>query len=164
MTTPYFTPGGKALNYSYSLRVWLTGRKAKASFITDDKGFRIGSEVKAKIEKSRFGTQGRVCTFKIVWGGEDVAIQDEESWFEAIKSSEHLTNAGAWFSLHHEDGKVEKFQKATWLDKLQDEKFRKRVLQLMDEEVILKFESKTGNADDFYQIDGEADTTVVASP
>ena len=164
MTTPYFTPGGKALNYSYSLRVWLTGRKAKASFITDDKGFRIGSEVKAKIEKSRFGTQGRVCTFKIVWGGEDVAIQDEESWFEAIKSSEHLTNAGAWFSLHHEDGKVEKFQKATWLDKLQDEKFRKRVLQLMDEEVILKFESKTGNADDFYQIDGEADTTVAASP
>tara|TARA_Y100000296_G_scaffold17497_1_gene20685 strand:+ start:161 stop:1285 length:1125 start_codon:yes stop_codon:yes gene_type:complete len=164
MTTPYFTPGGKALNYSYSLRVWLTGRKAKASFITDEKGFRVGSEVKAKIEKSRFGTQGRVCTFKIVWGGEDVAIQDEESWFEAIKSSEHLTNAGAWFSLHYEDGKVEKFQKATWLDKLQDEKFRKRVLQLMDEEVILKFESKTGNADDFYQIDGEADTTVAASP
>ena len=164
MTTPYFTPGGKALNYSYSLRVWLTGRKAKASFITDEKGFRVGSEVKAKIEKSRFGTQGRVCTFKIVWGGEDVAIQDEESWFEAIKSSEHLTNAGAWFSLHYEDGAVEKFQKATWLDKLQDEKFRKRVLQLMDEEVILKFESKTGNADDFYQIDGEVDTTVEASP
>jgi hypothetical protein len=90
-----------------------------------------------------------------VWGGEDVAIQDEESWFEAIKSSEHLTNAGAWFSLHYEDGKVEKFQKATWLDKLQDEKFRKRVLQLMDEEVILKFESKTGKADDFYALEEE---------
>tara|TARA_R110002110_G_scaffold191267_1_gene399446 strand:+ start:465 stop:1589 length:1125 start_codon:yes stop_codon:yes gene_type:complete len=159
MTTPYFTPGGKALNYSYSLRVWLTARKAKASFITDEKGFRVGSEVKVKIEKSRFGTQGRVCTFKIVWGGEDVAIQDEESWFEAIKSSEHLANAGAWFSLHYEDGTVEKFQKATWLEKLQDEKFRKRVLQLMDEEVILKFESKTGNADDFYQIDGDTAAT-----
>ena len=59
MTTPYFTPGGKALNYAYSLRIWLTGRKAKASFIIDERGYRIGSEVKAKIEKSRFGSQGR---------------------------------------------------------------------------------------------------------
>jgi recombination protein RecA len=160
MTTPYFTPGGKALNYSYSLRIWLTGRKAKASFITDENGFRVGSEVKAKIEKSRFGTQGRVCSFKIVWGGDDVAIQDEDSWFEAIKSSEQLTNAGAWFSLHYEDGNVEKFQKSAWMDKLQDDKFRKRVLQLMDEEVILKFESKTGKADDFYALEEEQDPRV----
>ena len=28
MTTPYVTPGGKALAYAYSLRIWLTGRKA----------------------------------------------------------------------------------------------------------------------------------------
>ena len=54
MTTPYVTPGGKAMIYAYSLRIWLTGRKAKASFVTDDKGFRIGSEVKVKLEKSRF--------------------------------------------------------------------------------------------------------------
>ena len=56
MTTPYFTPGGKALIYSYSLRIWLTGRKAKSSFVTDYNGYRIGSEVKCKLEKSRFGT------------------------------------------------------------------------------------------------------------
>jgi len=43
LTTPYFTPGGKALIYSYSLRIWLTDRKAKKSFILDDKGFRIGT-------------------------------------------------------------------------------------------------------------------------
>ena len=152
MTTPYFTPGGKALNYSYSLRIWLTGRKAKASFILDDNGFRVGSEVKAKIEKSRFGTQGRICTFKIVWGGDDVKICDEESWFEAIKASEHLVNAGAWFTLKHEDGSTDKFQKSMWLDKLQSEKFRARVLQIMDEEVILKFENKTGKAEDFYEL------------
>ena len=163
MTTPYFTPGGKALNYSYSLRIWLTGRKAKASFIQDENGFRIGSEVKAKIEKSRFGTQGRVCTFKIVWGGDDVRICDEDSWFEAIKSSEQLTNAGAWFTLIHEDGKKEKFQKSGWLDKLQDEKFRARVLQIMDEEVILKFEDRTGRAEDFYKIDEESVTEVATA-
>ena len=53
LTTPYMTPGGKAMIYAYSLRVWLTGRKAKNSFVTDDKGFRIGSEVKVKLEKSK---------------------------------------------------------------------------------------------------------------
>ena len=26
MTTPYTTPGGKAMHYAYSLRIWLTGR------------------------------------------------------------------------------------------------------------------------------------------
>ena len=41
MTTPWFTPGGKSLPYTYSLRMWLTSRKAKASFVTDDNGFRI---------------------------------------------------------------------------------------------------------------------------
>jgi recombination protein RecA len=86
MTTPYMTPGGKAMIYAYSLRIWLTGRKAKASFVVDDKGFRIGSEVKVKLEKSRFGTQGRQCSFKILWGDE-IGVQDEESWFEAIKGS-----------------------------------------------------------------------------
>tara|TARA_Y100000034_G_scaffold94939_1_gene115157 strand:+ start:644 stop:1795 length:1152 start_codon:yes stop_codon:yes gene_type:complete len=156
MTTPYFTPGGKALNYSYSLRIWLTGRKAKASFIMDENGFRIGSEVKVKIEKSRFGSQGRLCSFKIVWGGDDVKICDEESWFEAIKASQYLNNSGAWFSLVYEDGKEEKFQKSSWLEKLTIEKFRTRVLQLMDEEVILKFENKTGNAEDFYTLDDES--------
>ena len=62
MTTPYFTPGGKAMHYTYSLRIWLTGRKAKASFVIDDRGYRIGSEVKVKLEKSRFfGEMASVC-------------------------------------------------------------------------------------------------------
>ena len=152
MTTPYFTPGGKAMHYTYSLRIWLTGRKAKASFIMDDRGFRIGSEVKVKLEKSRFGTQGRQCAFKILWGGE-VGIKDEESWLEAIKGSESLTNSGAWFTLHYADGKTEKFQTKQWLDKLEDESFKARVLELMDEEVILRFERREGNASDFYDVD-----------
>ena len=104
MTTPYMTPGGKAMHYSYSLRIWLTGRKAKSAFIEDDKGFRIGSEVKVKLEKSRFGTQGRNCAFRILWGTEDIGIRDEESWFDAVKSSEYLTSAGAWYTLKMPDG------------------------------------------------------------
>jgi recombination protein RecA len=154
MTTPYFTPGGKAMSYAYSLRIWLTGRKAKASFINDERGFRIGNEVKAKIEKSRFGTAGRLCNFKIVWGG-NIGIQDEESWFEAIKSSEHLISGGAWYTLKYGDGTEEKFQGSMWMDKLQGEKFRTRILELMDEEVVLKFDKRLGDASEFYDDETE---------
>lgn len=151
MTTPYFTPGGKAMHYTYSLRIWLTGRKAKASFILDDHGFRIGSEVKVKLEKSRFGTQGRQCAFKILWG-DNVGVQDKESWLEAVKGSEHLTSGGAWYTLAYKDGTSEKFQSATWLQKLENEKFYNRILELMDEEIILRFDSREGNASDFYAL------------
>ena len=150
LTTPYMTPGGKAMIYAYSLRVWLTGRKAKASFITDEKGFRIGSEVKVKLEKSRFGTQGRQCNFKILWGDE-IGVQDEESWLEAIKSSDNVIQSGAWYQLVHEDGTTEKFQAAKWKEKLQNEKFKSRVLQIMDEEIVMKFDTRQGNAEDFYE-------------
>jgi recombination protein RecA len=154
MTTPYFTPGGKAMHYAYSLRIWLTGRKAKASFITDSHGYRIGSEVKVKLEKSRFGTQGRQCAFKILWGG-SVGIQDQESWLEAIKGTENVPNSGAWYTLKYADGTSEKFQSAGWLEKLENDKFRSRVLEVMDEEVILKFQNREGDASNFYDVDGD---------
>ena len=153
MTTPYVTPGGKTLPYSYSLRIWLTARKAKPSFIVDDNGFRVGSEVKVKLEKSRFGTAGRTCNFKILWGDDAVGVQDEESWFDAIQISERLEQSGAWFSLVHNDGSKEKFQRKQWVTKLQDEKFRESVLTIMDEDVIMKFSNREGNASDFYDAD-----------
>ena len=149
MTTPYFTPGGKALIYSYSLRIWLTGRKAKASFVNDEKGYRIGSEVKCKLEKSRFGTHGRTCNFKILWG-DQVGIQDEESWFDAIQPSDCISSSGAWFTL--KKGKYEKrFQKSKFAGLArEDEEFRKVVMDIIDEEVIMKFDKRLGEASQYY--------------
>jgi len=155
MTTPYVTPGGKAMIYAYSLRIWLTGRKAKASFIVDDSGFRIGSEVKVKLEKSRFGTQGRQCNFKILWGTDDIGVQDDQSLFEAIKGSSYMTSAGSWFSLEMGDGKIVKFQPAKWDEKMKDPAFKQRVYDVMDEEVVQKFDKRIGKAKDFYEETGE---------
>ena len=157
LLSPYFTPGGKALAYAYSLRIWLTARKGKASFLLNDAGFRVGNEVKAKIEKSRFGTQGRECTFKILWGGDDVAVQDEESWFEAIKNSDQIKQAGAWYTLVFDDGKEVKFQTTKWLEMLKDQAFKDQILRLMEKEVIQKFDSREGHAKNFYNIDGDED-------
>ena len=158
MTTPYFTPGGKAMSYAYSLRVWLTARKAKASFIVDENGYRIGSEVKVKLEKSRFGTAGRTCNFKILWGDESIGVQDEESWFDAIQVSERLLQSGAWFTLVQNDGSEVKFQRKNWVEKLKDEKFRESVLTIIDEDVIMKFKNREGKADDFYDTDDPVDS------
>jgi recombination protein RecA len=127
LTTPYTTPGGKAMIYAYSLRIWLTRPKAKASFVLDEHGYRIGNTVKVKLEKSRFGSQGRQCQFKILWG-DHVGVADEESWFDAIQGSKHLDRSGAWYELHFTDGTSEKFQSANWTKKLQSKKFRTRVL------------------------------------
>ena len=154
LVEPYMTPGGKAMIYAYSVRIWLTGRKAKASFITDDRGFRVGSEVKVTLKKSRFGSEGRQCTFKILWGDE-IGIQDELSWFDAIKGSDHMIQSGAWYTLRFEDGTEQKFQPSRWIEFLEDEKFKARVIQIMDEEVIVKFKNREGVASDFYEIDEE---------
>ena len=142
MTTPWIAPGGKAIEYFSSQRIWLTKRKAKKAYVNDDRGHRIGTEVKVKIEKSRFGTEGRTCTFKIIWGS-DVGIQDEASWFEAIKlsDSDKMIRSGAWYTIKDKKGKDHKFQQAKWLDKLKDSDFREAVYAIMDEEIIQRFDS-----------------------
>jgi hypothetical protein len=50
----------------------------------------------------------------------------------------------------YEDGTTEKFQASKWVEKMQDEKFKNRVYQIMDDEVIMKFDTRQGNAADFY--------------
>jgi hypothetical protein len=122
----------------------------------DDKGFRIGSEVKIRLEKSRFGTQGRNCAFRIMWGTDEVGIRDEESWFDAIKSSDYLTSKGAWYTLETPEGYTKKFQPSKWTEIVQtDSEFRKQVMRLMDEEVIQRFDRRDGEAADFYDEEEE---------
>ncbi len=155
----YSTPGGKALPYAYSLRIWLTGRRSKDSYIVDDRGYRVGSEVKARLEKSRFGTQGRECAFQISWG-DDIGVLDDKSLFDAVKP--FILQTGAWYGIEYTDGTVEKFQEAMWEDRLSNEKFRSRVLELMDEHIIQGFKNKTGDAKNYYNIDGEEQGKVEA--
>jgi hypothetical protein len=90
-----------------------------------------------------------------LWGAESVGVQDEESWFEAVQISNYIKQSGAWFTLVYEDGTEEKFQRKSWIEKLSSEKFRARVLDIMDKEIIKKFDDRSGHADDYYDIGGE---------
>jgi len=154
MIDPWNAPGGKGIPYNASLRIWLTKRKSKASYVNDANGFRIGTEVKCSIKKSRFGSEGRVCTFKILWGGDEIRVADEESWFEAIKTSESLKQTGSWYALYDKDDNIigNKFLSSVWLQRLEDEDFSDRVKEVMDEEIIYKFQKREGKADDFYKL------------
>lgn len=148
----YSTPGGKALAYSYSLRIWLTGRKAKDSYVIDERGYRVGSEVKCRLEKSRFGSQGRECFFRIMWA-DRVGVLDEESVFEAVKP--FIKQSGAWYELEV-NGKAKKFQEKQWVELMKsDEEFQKTVYDLMEQEVIVKFDNREGDAKAFYNLESE---------
>lgn len=146
----YFAPGGKAPAFAYSLRIWLTQPKSKDDYVNDSKGFRIGSTVSAKLIKSRFGSQGRSCEFKILWG-DIVGILDEESLWDAIQSSPAVTS-GAWCSIKMADGVEKKFRVDEFVTLMRNEpKFKARVLELVDEEVIQKFDKREGTADQYYE-------------
>ena len=108
------------------------------------------------MEKSRFGTQGRQCNFRILWGDE-IGIQDDESLFDAIAGSSNLVRTGAWYTLLDSSGNAlgAKFQATKWTDRMAEEEFRSRVHEIMDEEVIYKFDKREGNAADFYEENDE---------
>lgn len=151
---PYIENGGKALQYATSLHIRLTGRKAKAAYVLNDAGFRIGSEVKAKIHKSRFGTQGRECTFQIIWGEQDVRVLNDESLLEAIMPHEAVKQSGAWLEI---DG-FPKFYASNFAKMLEEKQgFRERVMEIFEEQVIQKFDKKIGNAEDYYSVDKEVE-------
>jgi len=133
-TDPFVTPGGKALLYMASLRIWLTLEKGKKHFVYDDvTGERMGSEIVCMIKKSRFGTMGREVETKFLWSGEDLCFQEDEAMLEIIKKSDAVNQAGAWTTMKYEDGSEEKFQGASYLERMKsDPKFKSRVLQLVD--------------------------------
>ena len=154
MVEPYIVPGGKALAYSYSLRIWLTARKSKSSHVISDNGFRIGSEVKCTVKKSRFGTEGRECSVKILWGGDKIKIQDEDAWMDIIKNSDKVTT-GPWWTLNDGTNSF-KFRSADFSNQLaSDQKFFKAVTAIVEEELITKFDQQKGTASHYYNIDGD---------
>ena len=142
LVEPFMAPGGKAIEYFSSLRIWLTKRKSKASFAIDEDGVRVGSQVRCLIKKSRFGSEGRDCEFKIMWGS-DVGIQDEESWLEILKRSKtpNFSVSGAWYTIVPKEGKPFKFQSKQWKDKLKNEDFRNAVVDLLNEVMVEKYKT-----------------------
>jgi recombination protein RecA len=147
----YNTPGGSSPDFFTSVRIWLTKSFAKDSMVYDAKGYQIGSYVKARIEKSRFGTQNRVAEFKILWG-DTVGVMNEESILEAIKGKTEHLETGTWNKLTYADGTVEKWQglEEGFVELMKtNQKFRDRVMEIFDYEVIQKFDKKLGDAKDF---------------
>ena len=154
LINPFIAPGGKALAYAYSLRIWLTPRKSKSSYVTTETGFRIGSETKCTLKKSRFGTEGRECSLKLLWGGEKVRVSDEEAWLDIISKSDKVTT-GAWWNIKLPNGTEKKFRSASFSQELEDTEFKEAVLKIVEDELITKFDKQTGDASNYYNLEEE---------
>jgi len=83
---------------------------------------------------------------------------DEESWFEAIKGSEFIKQSGAWYTLVYDNGEEQKFQATKWMSHLQDQRFRQRVEELMDIEVIGKYKDRIGDIESFENVDKDVES------
>ena len=154
LINPFIAPGGKALAYAYSLRIWLTPRKSKSSYVTTETGFRIGSETKCTLKKSRFGTEGRECSLKLLWGGEKVRVSDEEAWLDIISKSDKVVS-GAWWTIKLPNGTEKKFRSTAFSQELEDQEFKDAVLKIVEEELITKFDKQTGLASNYYNLEEE---------
>ncbi|HAI36678.1 MAG TPA: hypothetical protein DCM40_00265, partial [Maribacter sp.] len=63
----------------------------------------------------------------------------------------YISNSGAWFNLK-KDGYEKKFQKSKFADMArEDAEFRKVILDIIDEEVIMKFDKRLGEASQYYE-------------
>jgi recombination protein RecA len=129
-------PGGKALPYHASTRIWLTQHKGKANGeIRNAKKQVIGFHTSAKTMKSRFGPSPRTCEFDVLFDLENdrVGVSDESSWLNAIGGTPGCVRSGAWYTIKVE-GKDKKFQSKDFLKLLEEPKFKERVLDILEEE------------------------------
>lgn len=133
----WFIPGGTSIRFAYSTCVRLTKSEAKDSLLYDMNGNVVGTEVTASVTKSRFGTFKKKTTFQIVWGEDNVDYCEKPFWLEYVSSSENLIQGGAWYTLKYQDGTEKKFQKADFLELLDnDQKFYDRISELLDQEIL----------------------------
>lgn len=155
MMNPWIVPGGNTLPYAYSLRIWLTGKKSKASYVLSPNGFKIGSETKCVLKKSRFGTEGRECNIKLIWGTGEVHCKDEESWLDIIKESEYVETGVRW-SMKMKDGSIYKFKSDDFESEIANNPtFKQRVIEIVEDELITKFANQEGDASKFYNIEAQ---------
>jgi len=129
-------PGGKALPYHASARIWLTQHKSKANGeIRNAKKQIIGFHTSAKTMKSRFGPSPRSCEFDVLFdlANDRVGIDDSGSWLTAISGTPGCVRSGAWYTINI-DGKDKKFQSKDFPKLLKDENFKKRVLDILEDE------------------------------
>jgi RecA/RadA recombinase len=174
-------PGGRGIRYNQSLHLRLTRRKASDAMLKDENDYTIGTEVRAEIFKSRFGTYKRLTSFMILWGaGADIRVWDEYSWLEAIQHSPFVRMVkgtkdvapqakGAkkkkkrgvidMIEITTREGEVISTPGDEWLNALAtNSALRDRVLELIEEEQITKFAQREGNAKNYYSLDGEEST------
>jgi len=153
----YVTPAGKSMDYFASLRIWLTKKKGSKHHAEDDEGNRIGSHVKVQLKKSRYGTENRTCELQLMWS-DQVYVREIHTILDIIRRSEYYSGGGAgWFTISSSSDKKYKLQGLSNFENLynDDLEFRNLILDILREELIVKFEKRLGSHHDNDNITSE---------
>lgn len=91
------TPGGKAVPFYASMRLWIK----KRDLITDSSKATIGQEIEVEFKKNKIGTPYQVCKTKLFFGkGFDFEFEYSDI---AIKYG-LIVRGGAWYKWHDSTG------------------------------------------------------------
>ena len=154
----YTRSGGSKFLHAISLSVLLKRVRKKDASVYNKQGEKIGVQASLEILKSRFGSEGRKSNVKLLWGGGEVRLMDEEMWLDAIYPSDRLVNKVGRLTLTMPDGKEHKFTKKSFMTKLNlDQSFKNAVIDTMEHELIFKFANKSLDVADDEDDDGPAD-------
>lgn len=134
---PEITPHGKALPFYASARIKM---KSMGKLKEGNKKFGriIGVGSKAEVFKNKCAPAHRKAEFPIYF---DWGIDDEASWLDYLKDLGVITTSGAWSTLkvngEHKFQGTEKFKEI-----IRDAEIRKSILQIIDDDLVIKFDKK----------------------
>lgn len=132
------TPHGKALPFYASTRIKLKSL-GKVKEGGTKLGRIIGVNSKATVMKNKVGPSHRQANFPIMF---DWGIDDESSFIDFLKDRDIIKTRGAWSTLYLGEEET-KFQgTAGWREILKKPGVHNKILDLIDESMIIKFDKK----------------------
>jgi recombination protein RecA len=137
---PRVEPGGKAVPFHASTRIWLTRHEGANGKILDENKQVIGYRTSATTKKSRFGPSPRKCSFDIMFDvrNDFVGVADEDSWLEATKSSPKIIRSGSWYTINLKSGE-KKFQAPSFARLIRENsEFKEEILDILEEECSIR--------------------------
>ena len=142
---PSITPHGKALPFYASVRIKMSGTK---KIIDKDTERTVGIAATAKVFKNKVGPNHREACFPLMY---DFGVEDEQSILDYLVDTGIVSTGGAWKTISIA-GQEHRFQSAGWKELMDNKEFRTKVIELVEEKMIIKFKRDI----DTIQIDHES--------
>lgn len=149
---PFVEPGGNALPFYSSLSLRLL-RPTKGDRILNAKGQQIGTNIKVRFKKNRYGPPQEDLKFGLYYGR---GIDDDTNLYYWLKDKKFLTKRLDQTTLKIPFLEEElKFSTKDWKRILTENELKTKLQNFVMDEIRIDL-----NSDDFYDVDEDVDATV----